>query len=624
MRYIAAVLASILCGCGGAEPEAAAAPDAGRDRIRNFWTLYRQASQLRLEEKHAEAARAYREALTLNATHEDSLYYLAASLERTGDYREAVAALETLLDVNPASSRAAAQLGYLLSTPAPGAVIDFERAERLFDRLKEINKEQAGPFLQLGHLRLNQGRLAEAAEDFRIASRFGAPEGHFWLGYSLYLQGRGDEAAEPLRKVLAAWEHERKLANAGVRSEGDVRPSAKPVTALERSGVKARYLLAWMDASPAPAGPFRALPGNVRPKGPAAAADFDAGGLPDLLVAGPGPVTLYHNLGGGRFADVTVAAGLGAARNMSDAVWADVDRDSRPDLYLTGDRNMLFRNLGGGRFADITESSGLAGQRPTSRALFVPVPGRAPDLVEVGPASIRLYRNTGARWVDHTARAGLDAAGAVVDISVCDVNADGHADLFALRWRKPASLYLNRGDGTYVDASSGAGLAAIHGDYTSSVFFDYDGDRRPDLFIAAWAAFQDVASQANHAAPKPRLFRNAGHGTFSEVTASGLDRAYGSMQALAADFDADGWTDVLLINGSADGERLERSVILRNTNGAGFEEWALLPPFAGAANSTSAAFADFTGDGRPDIYLAPNPLVARPGRPAALWLIADR
>ena len=106
----------------------------------------------------------------------------------------------------------------------------------------------------------------------------------------------------------------------------------------------------------------------------------------------------------------------------------------------------------------------------------------------------------------------------------------------------------------------------------------------------------------------PSLFRNRGDGTFQDVTKqANLDRCYGTKQAAIADFDGDGWPDLLLANGSLDSGRLEPSVILRNEEGKKFSQWSYLPGFSIPSNVVAAAVVDANHDGRPDVYLAFNP-----------------
>jgi hypothetical protein len=99
----------------------------------------------------------------------------------------------------------------------------------------------------------------------------------------------------------------------------------------------------------------------------AAVADYDGDGFEDLFVtdsAADGHNHLYHNSGHLTFTDVTAQAGLGTgndAENASaDSLWFDFNNDGRPDLLVVRfGHNQLFQNLGGGKFKDITKAAGL-------------------------------------------------------------------------------------------------------------------------------------------------------------------------------------------------------------------------------------------------------------------------
>lgn len=622
--------------------------DAERRRVREFWATFNRASTLRTQGNFAEAVELYRRSAALNPGHEDSFYYLGTSLLELGEYAEAAEALRRLIALNPASSRAHSQLGNTLATLAPGATPDFEAAREAFLQSVEINREEAGPFLRLGLLELNYGKFTDALEHFRIAAGFASPEGLFWAGYTCYLLRRDDDAAQFFTKALEIYLRERKVAARGVHSEGDVLPApGKPLTALERSGLKSLLFLYWTAQRrggypaytpkegrilPLAAGSSRqsgerkstlrfvSTPGSG---GRGAWGDFDADGEPDLIVAGR-DMALYRNEDG-RLVDTTAAAGLSRVRDAWDAVWVDDDGDGHLDLYVIrsgyigSGRNQLFRNTGHGRFTDITAAAGLSGERSTARACFADFDGDGhPDLVEVGTrrdqrASVRLYRNAGSRFVEQTT-SGLSGRASAVDCAVGDYNGDGKLDLFVLYWQSPAVLYANRGNGRFEDATKTAGLAGVGGHGFSAVFFDFDNDGRLDVLVTSQAPLEEVArsilqpeDRSTHYAP--RLFRNAG-GIFEEVTEKvGLRHAYGTMQAVAADFDGDGRQDVLLVNGGLEAARLEPSVVLRNVNAKKLEEWLFLPSFDQPGNFLGVALAPHGRRGS-SVYFQTNPVVA--------------
>ncbi len=633
---------------GDTAGDKAGVEDAQRRRVREFWATFNRASTLRTQGKFGEAVELYRRTAALNPRHEDSLYYLGTSLLELGEYSEAADVLRKLIALNPASSRAHSQLGNTLATLAPGAAPDFDAAREAFLRSVEINREEAGPFLRLGLLELNYGKFTDALEHFRIAAGFASPEGLFWAGYTCYLLRRDDDAARFFTKALEIYLRERKVAARGVLSEGDVLPApGKPLTALERSGLKSLLFLYWTaqrrggyPAStpkegrilPLAAGSSRQAGEREAPlrfvstpgsEGRGAWGDFDADGKPDLIIAGR-VMALYRNEDG-RLVDTTAAAGLSRVRDAWDAVWVDFEGNGTLDLYVIrsghigAGQNQFFANDGRGNFTDVTAAVGLAGTRPTSRACFANFDGDGRlDLVEVGArtgqhASVRFYRNVGNQYVEQTA-SGLSGRATAVDCAVGDFSGDGKLDLFVLYWQSPAVLYANRGNGRFEDVTKTAGLAGVGGHGFSAVFFDFDNDGQPDLLVTSQAPLEEVArsilqpeDRSTHYAP--RLFRNAG-GIFEEVTENvGLHHAYGTMQAVVADFDGDGRQDVLLANGGVEAARLEPSVVLRNMNGEKLEEWLFLPSFDQPGNFLGVALAPHGRRGS-SVYFQTNPVVA--------------
>ncbi|MBI3666978.1 MAG: VCBS repeat-containing protein [Acidobacteria bacterium] len=645
--FVAAILGALLSRGRFWQPsEETTQEGPAKQRVREFWRLFNEANQRRMEGNFTPAVALYRECLKLNSVHEDSLYYLGASLEEIGEYVEASAAYHKLTEVNPSSGRGFSQLGQVLSVQAPGAPVNLDEARRAYERAIQINSEQSGGFLRLGLLDLDQGRSSEALKSFQVAAKFGSPEGIFLAGYTELLQNHPREAMPSFRRVLEAYERERRVAARGVLSEGDVLPAlGKPLTALERAAIQSMLYLYWTVAPGGgyPPGVPRVFQVHDRPElsadwkpadsqlgtrsgGRAAWADFDRDGRVDLVVVGAGqPVRLYQNREDG-FVDVTRTAGLGGARDAWDAVWGDYDGDGFPDLYLVrsgflgSGQNQLFHNNGNGAFTDVTTATGLHEVRSTARALFVDLDGDGrPELVEAGASSaesgpLRVYRYEGKQWRDKTAEWGLAARGTAVDCAAADYDRDGKTDLFVLFWQKEVALFRNQGKGHFVNSTEQAGLKGVHGQGFSSLFFDYDKDGLPDLLLASYAAPPDAASsylQPDFRSRRhtPRLFRNRGAGRFEEVTdKAGLLRSYGTVQALAVDVNGDGWPDLVFANGSLDSRRLEPSVILENRQGKEFGEAAYLPSFDRPGNFIGVSAADLNQDEKPALYFATNPI----------------
>lgn len=608
--------------------------------IRTFWEQYNRASAARLRGDYASAVGSYRKALELDADHQDSLFYLAVSLQETGRYDEAVSVLRKLTTLYPEHSRGWSQLGGVLSTEAPGARPDFDAAEAALVRSQELNREHTGPFLGRGMVELQKGRLEEAHESFQVAAASGAPEGLLLVGLTRYLQGNDEGAADSFVRVLEANAREKAITGRGVLSEGDVKKSgtAGDLTAFERAGIQSLVFLYWTaqrlggypDAVPDPfrldlgsrpsaAAPFEPAPLAVDTRGRGSWLDYDRDGRADLLVAsGAGLKLLRNGLTG--WTDVTRVAGLEGAGENWEGCPLDVDGDGWDDLFLAGSGHMgsrsnrLYRNREG-HFRDVTGEWGLAGERSTARAVSADFDGDGRvDLLEVGSLHngdppVRLFLNQGSLFRDSAAEWGLVYPTHVVDAAVVDIDADGTQDIFILGWKAPGRLYRNVGS-AFVDATAEAGLEGVGGEGLSVMFFDYDRDGDADLLVTAHAplelSLQRLLDPSKLVKQRtPRLFRNSGAGRFEEVTAAvGLDRSYGVMQAVAADFDADGWPDLLFAQGGLDDTHLEPSVILRNREGKAFVEWGYLPSIRRPGNALGASPSDANGDGQIDVFLS--------------------
>ena len=230
----------------------------------------------------------------------------------------------------------------------------------------------------------------------------------------------------------------------------------------------------------------------------------DYAGLPNLL---------YRNDGGGRFSDVSAAAGIAAhvGKGMSVAV-ADADGDGLMDVFVANDRsrNFLFRNVGGRAFIETGVEAGVAYTEDG-----VPVSGMGAD-----------FR---------------------------DLDEDGRPDIFltALSGDK-FPLFLNTADGFFVPAThrAGLGFATVRMSGWGTGAYDFDNDGRKDLFSANSHLNANVEAYGPHRYRQPNaVFRGVGDGRFRNATAepgAATPRARAHRGCAFGDLDDDGRVDVVV------------------------------------------------------------------------------
>jgi hypothetical protein len=319
--------------------------------------------------------------------------------------------------------------------------------------------------------------------------------------------------------------------------------------------------------------------------------DYDGDGLPDLYVTNSiarwgKPNTqncgrLYHNLGGGKFEDVTEKAGIHACGLGIGAFWVDLDGDGKLDLYLTNvGPNVVYWNKGDGTFAE-GKDTGLEDPLFSVGAAFLDYDGDG--RVDVVVAN---YLDTTPEW---------EAAQPQFQLRIPE-------DYVG----QPSHLFHNEGGRKWRDVTKAAGLALDPRETKTLgvAVLDYDGDGWPDLYFV-----NDRVSN--------RLFRNKGDGTFEETTAeTGAGavgpRAKAGMGVAVGDPFGDGWPSVFVTNFGG-----EPSSLYRNVEGQFFED-ASLSSGAGRVGLPNVKwgthFADFDNDGWPDLYAVGGHLAPRMAR----------
>jgi len=150
---------------------------------------------------------------------------------------------------------------------------------------------------------------------------------------------------------------------------------------------------------------------------------------------------------------------------------------------------------------------------------------------------------------DMATQAGLTGLGLAGGTAVGDFNNDGFIDIFASSWGQNDQIrfYLNKGDGTFQESAVKAGLGGVTGGLNLA-HADYDNDGWLDLLILRGAWLADQGAIPNS------LLRNNGDGTFTDVTIeAGLLSFHPTQAAVWTDFNLDGWLDLFIGNESTYG-----------------------------------------------------------------------
>ena len=228
----------------------------------------------------------------------------------------------------------------------------------------------------------------------------------------------------------------------------------------------------------------------------------------------------------------------------------------------------------------------------------------------------RLYhQKPDGTFEDVTEKAGLAGIGYSTGVAVGDYDNDGFDDLFVAGYGR-GTLYHNNGDGTFTDVTAAAGVAGS-GWETSAAWVDYDNDGLLDLVVARYMQwdFDDIycghreegfRSYCHPDLFKPEsvlLYHNDGHGKFTEVALkAGMGKPGKGLGLAIADYDHDGWMDILLANDSIP------EYLFHNKGNGTFEEVGLVSGIALDGSGTTFAgmgvdFEDYNNDGWPDAVI---------------------
>ncbi len=362
--------------------------------------------------------------------------------------------------------------------------------------------------------------------------------------------------------------------------------------------------------------------------GGAAALDYDNDGWMDILLVDGStvadyragkchPPRLYHNNHDGTFTDVSAKSGLNFCGWGYSVAVGDFDNDGWEDVYITGfNKSALYHNNHDGTFTDVTAKAGVAnaGRWGTSAAfgdydndgnldLYVAnyvdidinnLPQFGQGLfcqyrgipVNCGPRGLkgardRLYHNNGdGTFTDVTEKLGIDIdKDSYYGLGVLwlDYDKDGCLDLYVANDSSPSLLYHNNCKGGFTEVGAEAGVAySSNGGEQAGMGIDaadYDGDGWPDIV------------KTNFSDDDNNLYHNDRNGEFTDLAGAAgigpISNPYLGFGAKFLDYDNDGWPDLFIANGHVDPQvegqsfgvgYAERPFLFHNLKNAKFEE----------------------------------------------------
>jgi hypothetical protein len=310
---------------------------------------------------------------------------------------------------------------------------------------------------------------------------------------------------------------------------------------------------------------------------------------------------MYHQKPDGTFEDITEKAGLkGVGYGMGVAV-GDYDNDGNEDLFVTSyGGNRLYHNNGNCAFTDVTDQAGVAGSGWSTSATWVDLDNDGlldlvvaryvnwdwndvycgehregyrgychPDVFP--PITLLVYHNDGnGHFTEIASKLGLDKPAKALGVGIADYDRDGRIDIYVANDSMPEFLFHQKPDGAFEEVGLEAGVAVnFEGQTYAGMgvdFADYDNDGWPDVVVT------NLANQ------RYALYHNNRDGTFDYASQpSGIGEIsllHSGWSLRFLDYDNDGWKDLLIAQGH-DLDTIEKSfpqlryrepmLLLRNT-----------------------------------------------------------
>ena len=542
------------------------------------------------------------------------------NLQRVDD---AKVLLDDTVKENPKNPTAWYNLGLMYKNSG-----DVEKAVVAFQHVTEIDANDADTWYFLGSAHLQARQFPEAIASFEHAIKLNPTHASAWFGLSRAYQQSGDTTKAREHLVRFQQITQTKVGSAMSLAYGEQGKYSRVVESAAvaehvPAAIPVRYVAA-MEQAGLTSHPTAAVPDVASFLGPGACfLDYDGDGHMDLFLADAGPaggMTLYHNLGNGKFEDVTRKAGLDPALHAIGCTAGDYDNDGLVDLAVSlKDRVLLLHNEKDGKFKDVSEAAGIksdslgAGSnvgltfvdydhdgdidlyvsRYSDDAFFDPRTHSSGALTTKLAGANLMFRNNGnGTFTDVTADLALQGVGPSFAAVGSDANNDRAVDLVTTAWHVAApTIYDNPREGKF--AKREPWTAAMPAPAVGISVLDFDKDGWMDLAFTHWGS------------PALTLWRNKEGKSFEPVAlpATNWVRAWG---VAALDYDNDGWIDLVAVGETADGRgevRLFRNLGIEGfkdvTAEVGLDKVVLKDP-------RTIVTADYDNDGGTDLLITQN------------------
>ena len=412
---------------------------------------------------------------------------------------------------------------------------ETDKAIEAFRHVTEIDPNDADTWYFLGSSCAQAKQLPEAIEAFNHALKLDPlhASATFGLARAFQQSGQADQAREHLKKFQYITQHKLgapislAYGEQGKYSRAEESPLApqkvpqqipvKFVDMTKEAGIVAR-----LGAQTAGSTARYFAPG-------ACFLDYDNDGNIDLFLPDNGTqggMSLYHNLGNGKFEDATKKAGLGKYGPAISCTAGDYDNDGFADLAVSlGDRLLLLHNEKNGTFKDVTEAAGITG------------------------------RGFGLTFVDYDHDGDLD-------LYVTETKVRSLTEVLGSSVAGTNIMWRNNGNGTFTEVTDDLGLAGTGGN-VAAVGTDYNNDRAVDLVVTGGSGGDVGGVLFRHSF----IYENPREGRFPAREPWSVRMPGFTFGVAVLDFNHDGWTDLAFTHWGLQGISL-----WRNNQGKTFEK----------------------------------------------------